>query len=48
MLYIYVVYIYIYILMIKFNFRMDTCFKYQVKECQNASIENWIRAAKFW
>ena len=29
------------------NMRMDICFKFQVKECQNASLETWIKAAKF-
>ena len=33
--------------MSKCNLRMRRCFRFQVWECQNASIETWIKAAKF-
>ena len=29
-----------------FNLRKRRCFKFQVQECQNASIENYIEAVK--
>ena len=36
-----------YVVMINCHLRMRRCFKVQAEECQNASIETWIRAAKF-
>ena len=29
------------------NLGRQKCFRFQVKECQNAFIETWIRVAKF-
>ena len=31
----------------KQNLRMRRCFKFQVQECQNVSLETWIKVAKF-
>ena len=36
-----------YLLMNNCNLRMHRSFKFQVYECQNPSIETWIRAVKF-
>ena len=36
-----------YVVMYNRNLRMRICFKFQVQDRQNASIETWIRAAKF-